>query len=537
MKQAFTFLQKCLFVLILCYLAARAFFLCFDWKTYAIFPIVNTLDGGNSNSLIASLGEKAWDQKLGKLDPVTRKFIEGTKGEESLFQWSRELYLSDPQNRIYLANYTVFLIQEVLDGNESRETFFEAIRRWKQLDPDNAMPYLYAACMELKLGMKELERKYDKDPYTYSILDQAAVNRGIKEYQAGLKKKYSSTYSQESLKFKLQRLNLENTPLGIMQRIIVSARELLPNLNYERDLARRLTFLAKEFHRTGNQKAAKALVRSGRDHILLRLKKDDHILITLLVQNAVCGLWLEAAVETGDQEMTPVYQKASDHFQAWRKKEDPNGKNIARYAGILSSMILPALRWEIPISYYEPERMVNYLILDQLALGLFFGEIMLAVVLFLILTLAYLIRHQKPEYQILSPKAVLKSLLFGLILPFAGYLLLTHVPILSGRELNLMNNIQRSALQFLYFLAIPVWMTVYHFLQLKGEGKDRCLSMIPNLIISLFLAAFLLHSLYQAEIKHYIASDKILNTEFGFSAVETQVTKDLAEQLEKNLTK
>ena len=51
-----------------------------------------------------------------------------------------------------------------------------------------------------------------------------------------------------------------------------------------------------------------------------------------------------------------------------RKKEDPNDKNLARYAGILSSMILPALHWEIPISYYEPERMVNYFAVQPLQL-------------------------------------------------------------------------------------------------------------------------------------------------------------------------
>ena len=541
-QQKNAFLLKISVILMLVLLMGAAFFFCCHLPFFAIAPSFEILSGSTQDG--ANFLEKRETEKLySKLSPIERKFVSGY--ENCNDSWIKELYDAEPENVLYTSLYAVKLLSSYdPEWKPDPAKIRPVLEQWKKIDPDNGMPYFLGAYMELSTGYKEerIEKENQPTEFKYIITDKAAVERGVKEYRTGLTKKYAKAYALERQRERLRLVDPPKTPFGVMKRIEISAGTLLPHLSMERLIALYLGDYARKLHAAGNVKEAEELTASGKTYLLLRLKEQETFFISVMVHIAINSIWLETAKDIKNPKLEKVYTPIKEYYNQWKKAPDLTGDITKRHGGILSAMLLPCLKKEIDPELLKPERMVNYLLMDQFQLLLLYFYIALIITVFTGIGLIGLCFKKFPDWQNLPQKSWFRIFLSGLGIPLLLYLIYIHVDFCSGRNMNPVWSPLRTAVPYFYLLFIvPLIFFIAALVELKWKLKKTFFPILWNLIalmiVFLFLTTGILTTVYRLEINHYLKKDQLWDIQDGFTTVEVSLSRDFQEEMNKVLQK
>jgi hypothetical protein len=216
-------------------------------------------------------------------------------------------------------------------------------------------------------------------------------------------------------------------------------------------------------------------------------------------------------------------------------------EQLKRLGGTFTQTIAPVVKVDIPEQDYKPERMINYLIIDQYRLtSLYMQMIIIIAVLILTAGIFYLCRR-KAQWLELPAKSCWLLVIAGILLPLAIQILWTHVDFLSGRNVHYELNQQNlSWLGKYQLLFSPLYFSVLCCILLVKKCNAKPLDCIWNLLLPLsvylFLTIGILRPIQDLEIRYYTGQEKLIRSEKGFTALEDQAVSELTETLKKNLS-
>ena len=510
-----------------------------------------------------------WDEVYVKSQGADRFFLQINTGHyrpANILQCYKMLHEAEPKNPIYLAYYAIYLAAS--DAKETKTAFDAAIKKWKVIDPNNGMPYFLNAYVLSKDGMKEKKAeavkpekkgkapadpvkpekkgKVPADPVSkieFDITNPSAAAMALAEYKEGLSKKYATCYTTMAVKKKLESANLSRDPLGELQRIEIAASCIPVHLlALEQDLAYRMSVLAEMNAKKGDIPTALELVNSGKKYILLRLEKESPALINVLVYHSLCNRWLDVAKDLKFKEAEETYDKIAKDFDSWRNSNRPDQAALKKYGGVFVQTLVPSIKTDIATEEYKPERMINYLILDQYGLTALFTQLGIIIVLMALISGVFFLCKRKARWIQLSAKDYWFIGLVGVLLPLVIQLIWLHIPALSGRGVNIANNQMNINLMAKYqvFLS-PLYFGILCCVVLAKKGNAKPLDCVWNLVFLLsaylFLTTATLRIVQDIEIRHYTKQDKLIHSESGFTALEERAAKELTGKLKANLSK
>ena len=497
-----------------------------------------------------------WDEVYSKAQGADRFFLQMNTGDyrpANILQCYKMLHEAEPKNPIYLAYYAIYLAAS--DAKETRTTFDAVVKKWKALDPNNGMPYFLNAYVLSKDGMAEKKEKSVKpekkgmtpaDPVTkieFDITNPSAAAMALSEYKEGLKKKFATSYTEMAVKKKLESANLSKDPLGELQRIEIAASCIPVHLlALEQDLTFRMSVLAEINAKKGNFPTALELVNSGKKYIQLRLANESPALINVLVFHSLCNRWLDTARDLNLNDAAAMYDKAAKDFDSWRNSYRPEQAALKKHGGLFVQTLVPSIKSDIATEEYKPERMINYLILDQYGMTALYTQLGIIIILLALISGVFFLCKRKARWIQLSAKDYWVIALAGVLLPLVIQLIWVHIPALSGRELNISNNQTIINLMAKYQVFVsPLYFAIVSCVVLVKKGNAKPLDCIWNLIFLLsaylFLTTATLRIVQDIEIGHYTKQDTLIHSESGFTALEERAAKELTGKLKENLSK
>ena len=426
----------------------------------------------------------------------------------------------------------IWLIQAAWLNDLKNPEKDKLIAKLRKLDPQNGCSdYLQAAIYAQKAG----NLNFDGEKREFELTDRAALEKAVHFYLLALQKPYVRFYSMERPSQVIDIMSIPHDPTGTVQRIGLYARALLPHLTHLRFLASAVTHYAEILDREGKKDESRKLLASGRDFVLHWAKDNSDTLIENLVYYAVIGVFHESAKTLNDTKMIALYGKVVNEHTRWKNLKDQTGTLAVRYGGILSAMILPALKNEIEIERFTPERKLTYLAIDRLVLILF---AILTVITILLLALCAAIGKLRRQEIILikfSPKAWATIIGIGMILPIVIFLIFIRVDSISGRFLSIYFNKQGLITSSLLLVFAGAWLTAALRIEMKNFANanfaSRCLSKILPYALLLFLTGAILSTYFEIEEIYYCRKDTLFANTKGFSSIENQVTKQRTEKL------
>lgn len=545
--------KKTYFVLATIILFILAGMFSFNMRSLSVLPQSSTVFGQQTREFNWAR-RFFWDEVYTAAKGNDRFFLQLNTGDlypVNPLQCYKMLHEAEPKNPIYLSYYTLYLA--LADSKDTRDEFEKTIKKWKALDPNNAMPYFFKAYVLARQGIiekketgKQAQQQGNGQPaplgrIEFELKNQAAADLALAEYKEGLKKKYASCYTDMAIRKKLESANLTRDPLGEIHRISIAASCIpVPLLTMEQDLNYRMAFLAETKAKHGNLPEAKDLVKSGEKYILLRLEKENPALINIMVYRSLCSNWLTAAMEIKDEAMTKKYDNVLRDFEIWRNSNKPEQEVLQKHGGIFIQSLVPSIKVDIAKEDYKPERMVNYLILDQYGLTALFTQLGIIILLLALCSGVFFLCKRKARWIQLPEKSYWFIGLVGVLLPLAIYLVWVHVPALSGREMNISNNqtIINLLAKYQVFIS-PLFFGIVSCIVLVKKANAKPLDCLWNLVflltVYLFLTTATLRIIQDIEISHYTKQDKLVHSESGFTAIEDKAVKELTGKLKKNL--
>ena len=491
-----------------------------------------------------------WNEVYSRANGNDRFFLQLNTGlayPTNILQCYKALYEAEKTNPVYISFYAIHLA--VSNLKETRAEFLKVAEEWKRLDPNNGMPYFLKAFVLAKDAVAEKKtivkttgkQKADIGLPEYEIKDKAAAELAVLEYKAGLKKKYASCYTDLAIRKKLGSAYLKRDPLGEMQRISIAASCVpLQLLGLEQDLALRMAVIAEQTAKDGKRSEALELVESGRKYIMLRLENEFPALINVLVHHSICNRWLDAAHEIKDEKMIALYDKVAKDFDSWRSSRRPNPDELKKHGGMFTQTLASAIKVDIPVEDYKPERMINYLIIDQYGLTALWIQMTMIIILLAFISGIFFLFKRKAQWIQLPIKTYCILGVAGILLPLAIQLIWTHVDALSGRSLSIgLNQTNLNLMAKYQVLISPLYFGILCCILLVKKGNAKPLDCIWNLILPLsvylFLTIAILRTVQDIEISCYTKQDKLIHSECGFTAMEEKAIKELSGKLKENL--
>lgn len=500
-------------------------FLCINFRTLKMVWFMESRTRSTDSRFFMD-PDTAYDLKKLKLSPAERTFAEGYFRGRDL-AWHKTMYETHPEDKIFLAAYIDALSCEP-EGKDSE--LRPLLDKFRKLDPENAFPDFEEF---LLVSDKALEAKWVSDDgqtqkLVYTIRDRALLEKAVLLFDRGLRKSFYDSCGSGLPDRLIRLLHLKDDPFGYLQRNVIAWGMSLSYLNHLREMVRHLLFYAETLHREGKEAECRAILRSGPRLFRLLLKQDRGYLIEILAFYGLNRSYLECAEKVGDREAAAFYRQGEDFIQQYRKQK-PEDRNIRRHGGIWSGMMIPgaAMRNSIPVEQLTPERMINYLVIDELALTGFCVGVLLLWCLHVAIALC-----KRGEPVTFSPKSRLRIIGFGMLLPLAVFLLYTHVDFLSGREFSLRMNLDRLLLGIglLLFLWIPLSAIVWR--ETKGKPfASYARSILLPLALFLFLTGAVLRPLLDHEINYYWQRDALFRNGKHDTAAENRAHDYLCAKL------
>ena len=460
----------------------------------------------------------AFDLNKLKLSPEDRAFVEGYLRHRD-FAWYQSMSEKYPDDKVFLTAYILELLRE---PEKNRAELLPLLEKLKQLDPDNALPYYGQAKILFNLALEtKFVTKKQRQDIEYHIRDRDLLKKATASFYQGLQKPYCSSYGMQIPNRIIRLLHLKDDPFGSIQKTWIgwggNGSWYLLGLS---SMIRHLLFYAETLHREGKTAESRAILHSGPKLLCQLMRQDQGTLLEVLVYYSLSNrYYLKSAKELKDREAIGLYQKPYDFFEDWKKKKLDKSNIEERHGGIWSMWFIPGTAMRpFSVSELTPERMINYLVVDELALTGF------CVCVLLLLCLHAAIAHCKRGESVrFDPKSWFRIIGYGMLLPLAVFLLYTHVDFLSGREFSFRMNWIRLfiGIGFLLFLWIPLSAIV----RKETKGKPFAAyarSMLFPLALFLFLTGAVLRPLFDWEISHYWRRDTLFRNSKSVSVPEDQ---------------
>ncbi len=492
-------------------------------------------------------------EKGKKLTPDEKLIVFGgtsTAKDEMVAESDRQRAIWErfPENRVYLANYIKTLI-----GDSRKDYVISEVRKAIGIEPENAA-YNYILCgllLREALEPSKTWKKGDPPEKFYTVRDRRKLDQAMSELKKGMQKPYFHLYIQDMAQERMKILDFKTDYIGQIHRIAFTAGILLQSLSLEREIFRAPPLYANLLLSEGKESEAEFYLDAWK-HIIPQFNNDSFTLIDQLVIGACLNIQHDYAVRRKDTQRIKELAIAVEPTNTWRAKSSKTETEmIKKHAGILSGMLLPALKEEVltPESL-APERNLNYSLADSAALALQAVLILLFLLVNAILLSVLYLEGQRPFLIFLPWKTVLKIVLFGLLLPLGIYLLYSRIDFLGGHDCNFLYNMGRFVLGILFFvLAPPLAFGILFWRALKRRGRElgypklplatHCLNVLFVWAAALFLIGGIMRPILAWEQDHYVKADTITYNGKYFSVVEDRIVDSLNKKqrtaLEKSL--
>jgi hypothetical protein len=465
--------------------------LCSDLQWAEAFGMVGQMDGG-------PVGIRSWLDEL-----ATRASLRTPK--VPLFTASpRELWESEPGNRIYYADYITHDVATTLQSTttpadeKQRESLLAILETARTLDPDNARyDYLRAAILlrgacevNAEDGPKGPDGKRGLGTLTWKIQDRARLDQAMAHLLCGLRKPEFRRYGKEMLALRLEAMGPANRLVQRIQRFSVSASTLLPDLATLRQLARVSYLYGDQLAQEGRVEEARPFLDAWKT-LTIQLNSDSWTLIDCLVVTALASGLPEHSARVYERLGLADAAARSRHDgdllgrpgREWReRRNDPavreadavHWKEMRLYAGVLTGVLLPTLNERPTRQEYAASRRLEYAVAMQAGATLLSALLLAAMLACLVISLRWrFVSGGEVIPILLLPDAtrVVQTLVLGVVLPlalFAGVVL--FVPI-SGQWFSANAAMHKVLGEFLLLataiLLVPTWLTV-------REARRRC---------------------------------------------------------------
>jgi hypothetical protein len=439
----------------------------------------------------------------------------------------RELWLGEPRNRVY---YGEFVSHDIASGGGAteaeRQPLLAALERATEIDPANARyDYLRAAILmqgacevQSESGEKGPDGKRGPETLTWEIKDRARLDQAMAHLQSGLRKPEFRRYGREMLALKLAAMGSAARLLPRIERIALCASALLPDLAKLRDLARVAYLYGDTLVKEGRSAEARPYLDAWRT-LTVQLNADSWTLIDCLVVTAIANSIPERSAQTYER-LGLVADAARSRRQGerlggpgeeWRnRRNDPalKASNLEReqemmlYAGVLTSMLMPALNEWPARSEYDASRRLEYVVAMQAGVALLSAALLVAMLVCLAISLRWRFARGGAAIPILlvpDGRRALRILLLGVGLPLALFAGVTLFVPISGQCYSVRCGLHKVLAEFVLVtiavLALPTWLAA-------REARRRCAELgiaggartwlwlpIPLLLCALALAA------------------------------------------------
>jgi hypothetical protein len=437
----------------------------FSLNMASSFSILDLLFRGDCSSFGASKKMFSFDI-FRRYTPEQKLILYGDSDKKTRVEQQKAIWEKFPDNKIYAANYIIALV----GGNSGRSRSFiiDEIGRAGRLDPDNALyNYLTAgimlqdACNEVKLSG---ENRKTKPQCRFEVKNRVLLEKAMREYLDGVNKKYCNSYSLDLLKQRLQIMGEVNSLTGQIEQTILAAGTLLPQWSQYRTIGKYMPEYAGILINEGKKAEALQCLNTWKQ-FFQHVNSDDNYLIGVLVTVAIAGIDAE--------KLPPLYEKLGMAETAktvaldaellrkpvneWREKKLRRINVVQREAGTLAGMLLPTLGRELTSEELAPERYVEYVFCQKIALALINLALIAGMILAIGAALYWRFRNGA-RLLLLSPPplTVLKILGLGVVLPCVVYFVLSQIELLSGYDYGLSANGARFVAQMaLLLLLIP----------------------------------------------------------------------------------
>jgi hypothetical protein len=488
--------------------------LCSDLQWAAVIGSMQQLGGGSGG-----------DPPLQALGGLGRRILGARAVPPLLKATPRERWESDPRNRVFYADFVSHdVASKQASTDAERQPLLADLDRATEIDPDNARyDYLRAAILlngtcevTSESGEKGPDGKRTLGTLTWKITDRARLDQAMPHLLGGLRKPEFRRYGREMLALRLEAMGPADRFLRRIERIALCAGALLPDLSKLRELARVAYLYGETLATEGHTEEAHPYLDAWRT-LTVQLNADSWTLIDCLVVTALAHGERSALVYdrlglTEDAARTRLQSEALVRpGREWRERHDDpafkaanagHEKEMKLYAGVLASMLMPALNEWPSLEEYAASRRLEYVVAMQAGMTVLSAALLLAMLGCLVISLRWRFMSGGAAIPILlvpDGRRAGRILVLGVVLPlalFAGVVL--FVPG-SGQCYSVRVGMHRVMAEFfllgIAILALPTWLAA-------REARRRCAELglacgsrtllwlpVPLLLCALALAA------------------------------------------------
>lgn len=496
--------------------AAAGVAFCIDLEAFRVARFV--LTGGEPRFVLDRLGPDR-----ASLTPRERFFAEAFleyRYEET--KWLEKQPKALLEDDLFLPVYAESLLAKAcLPGRTPADIarFRRVTAELRRRDPRNALPDCLEASFEEHLALE----KVLGDKREIKLLDRAALERMVFLYRNALKKPYIRGGSLDIVPEVHRMFVREDTPAGTLRKMACSLSGPLVFPMRAIGIAESILFYAELLRKEGKSAEARALLASGERFLLQNLECNSNTLIELLVWGEVGKKFRDAAAKAGEGELAKKYGRLVAAHEAWRGRYVSN-RTIFVNGGIFANTWIPGgIRTSVSKEELEPERRLDYLFCDKLALAGFACTSGLG----LLSCLAGLFFGKKEEPDpVFSRKAWLRIIGYGMLLPLGLFILFIHVDLLSGRDLFIGINHPGFLIGFfgLFFLWAPLSSVVRTELRKIGITTQAAYfrAMLLPAACFLLLTGLALRGLLDFEIRYWNGRETLFKTGRNTTSIEDE---------------
>ena len=478
-------------------------------------------------------GEAAFFAVLDRLGPdraslsprerfFAEAFLDGRYREQEWLEKQPKALLEDD---LFLPVYAERLLAKA-EGSGQTPADLDRFRRvtaeLRRRDPRNALPDYLEAAFEERLGR---EKVWAEGKWRIKLLDRAALERMVSLYRNALKKPYIRGGSLDIVP-ELHRMFVRgDTPAGTLRKMVCSWSAPLMFPVRANNVAEGVLFYAELLRKEGKSAESRALLASGELFLLQNLECNSNTLIELLVWGGIGKKFRAAAAKAGEGKLAEKYGRFVAAYEAWRGRYNPNSAIFVR-GGIFANTCIPgAIRTPVSKEELEPERRLDYLFCDKLALAGFACTSCLCLLFRLAGAFFGRKRETDPAF---SRKAWLRIIGYGMVTPLCLFILFIHLDMLSGRDLFIGINHPGFLIGFfgLVLLWAPLSGLVHTELRKLGIKTERahCRAMLLPMACFLLLTGLCLRGLLDFEIRYWNGRETLFKTGRNTTSIEDRET-------------
>jgi HAAS len=407
------------------------------------------------------------------------------------YNWQKQKALCDkfPNNKVYRANYILQLINERKGKELTKAKIFAELKRAQTIEPDNALyNYLTAGLMlddacSYKTRTKSIrdgagKRKSFNETVDFKVKNRRLLDQAMQEYLAGNRKKYCRSYTIQLVQ---QRLKIMGEPTNLaasIKQMMLSASTVIPHLSLYRKTGKIVPKYTQLLVKENRKNRAMSYMQSWKTYLQHQLDDSDYLIssLVLIASAKEFKSFPQLYRELGKKRQAKVTEQQLQQIahvrENWRRDMTKySNHETFKKAGVLCSVLLPALGIEFSEKDLSISRRIDYINVEKFVIALlnilFIGGILLAI------AVMFSWRWRTGTKAILlmpTINTIGKILLWGIIIPVAGYLLISSLGVIGGHEYGLLYN---SALYFQILLLLTLIPGITFYLA-KKQVIMRC---------------------------------------------------------------